>query len=468
MENRPLTAINSYDDAARWIFDRINYERIRPQKQSSHFRLERVEKLLTVIDSPQQRIRAVHIAGTKGKGSTAAILNSILVASGIRTGLFTSPHIELFEERMRVNHAMPDQTQLTALVSELRDRLARADPDIVADGPTYFEVATLLAWMFFDQQQVELAVLETGLGGRLDCTNVCSPLVTIITSIGLDHTDILGDTLELIAAEKAGIMKPNIPLLTWVTQPEVIEVIRARSAAVNCEVFWRNNELKLTINHGGDTAVQSIDVTTPSATYRNLQLPLAGKYQAGNAALAVAAADLLSVDEPRITVHTIANGVRRTKWPLRFERFGSNPMIVLDAAHNPDSVAAFVETCREQFGDRPRTLIFASSRDKDAATMLKIIAPQFQQIVLTKFQHNPRATSTEQLTSMLRQAITENGSIAPSIHVAETPQAALQIAREIVTDDGIICCAGSIFIAAELRTLLNTESEIATVHAPEP
>lgn len=463
MKNTLPTTINSYDDAARWIFDRINYERVRPRKQSNHFRLERVEKLLSVIDSPQQRIPAIHIAGTKGKGSTAAILNSILVTSGIRTGLFTSPHIELFEERMRVNHAMPNQTQLTALVDELRDRLSRADPDTVSDGPTYFEVATLLAWMYFDQQEAELVVLETGLGGRLDCTNVCSPLVTIITSIGLDHTDILGDTLELIAAEKAGIMKPNVPLLTWVSQPGVIEVIRSRAQALPCEVFWRNRDLEVTIhdNESENAATQDIDVITPTARHCNLQLPLAGKHQAGNATLAVAAADLLSRKEPRITPQTIANGIQQTTWPLRFERFSYNPTIVLDAAHNPDSIAAFVETCREQFENQPRTLIFASSRDKDAATMLKILAPQFQQIVLTQFQHNPRAINAEELDRMLQSTVAENSLAAPSVHIAETPLQALQISRTIVPRDGVICCAGSIFIAAEIRTLLAAESKIS-------
>jgi dihydrofolate synthase / folylpolyglutamate synthase len=454
MENTLPTSIDSYDDAVQWIYGRINYERVRPQKLSTHFRLERVEKLLSVIGSPQQRIPAVHIAGTKGKGSTAAILNSILVSSGIRTGLFTSPHIELFEERLCVNGAMPNQSQLTELVTELQDRLSHADPDIVADGPTYFEVATLLAWMFFDQQKVEIAVLETGLGGRLDCTNVCSPLLTIITSIGLDHTDILGDTLPLITAEKAGILKQNVPLLTWVHQPEVIEVIRNRAAQLSCDVYWRDSHIQVATHQSNGLADQCISVTTPQTVHPNLHLPLLGRHQAGNAALAVAAADVLSRQERRITAQTIATGVSQTHWPLRFEHFGNNPTIILDAAHNPDSVAAFVETCQEQFGDRPATLIFASSRDKDAATMLKIVAPRFQQIVLTKFERNPRAIGTEQLTVMLQDAITVGHFPAPEIHVAETPTESLQVARRIVAHDGVICCAGSIFIAAELRTLL--------------
>ena len=167
MDKPFLNTIMTDADADRWIYDRIDYERVRPRKASTHFRLERVERLLSVIGSPQKRIPAVHIAGTKGKGSTAAILDSILTCSGIRSGLFTSPHLHQFSERMRVNGRMPDRARLTSMVADLQQRLQQADPEIVEDGPTYFEVATLLGWMYFDQEQVEVAVLETGLGGRL-------------------------------------------------------------------------------------------------------------------------------------------------------------------------------------------------------------------------------------------------------------------------------------------------------------
>lgn len=450
--------IKSYDDAVKWIYDRINYERIRPQTSSGHFRLDRVARLLELIDVPQKRIPAVHIAGTKGKGSTAAILNSILVESGISTGLFTSPHIELFEERMRVNGAMPTQKELTGLVRDLANRLANADPDIVADGPTYFEVATLLAWQYFDMKNVDIVVLETGLGGRLDCTNVCQPTLTIITSIGLDHTDILGDTIEKIAAEKAGIIKSGVPLLTWVDQPEVIEVIRKKAAEKNCDVSWWDTDFQVRVHQPADGFGQLIDVTTPNAVHEKLRLPLMGRHQAGNAALAVGAADFLSVHEKRITPETIAAGVAATTWPLRFEVFELQPTIVLDAAHNPDSITAFIETCCEQFSDQPKILIFASSRDKDAPAMLKILAPEFDRIVLTQFQHNPRAIEAGELEQILNSVCAESNLKCPTPHVVATPEAALAAARKVTPNNGVICCAGSIFIAAELRTILMGKS----------
>lgn len=459
MDKALPTSIESYEDAVQWIYDRINYERVRPQKSSNHFRLERVEKLLQLIGSPQARIPAVHIAGTKGKGSTAAILHSILKASGVRSGLYTSPHIELFEERMRVDGDMPTPEELTKLVAQLASLLANADPDLVADGPTYFEVATLLAWMYFDTKKVDIVVLETGLGGRLDCTNVCSSILTIITSIGLDHTYILGDTLEKIAWEKAGILKPGIPLLTWVDQPEVINVIRDRATELDCKVSWRGEELTAVVKDSTSINCQTVDVRVTDAVYKNLQLPLLGRHQAGNLALAVAAADFLSRDDERITPASIARGVQQTEWPLRFEIFGDRPPIVLDAAHNPDSIAAFIATCRDYFPDRSRTLIFASSRDKDAAAMLRILLADCERIVLTQFQFNPRAIEAADLEATLRRLCEEMNVPGPEIHVAETPTQALQIAEDSTPEDGIICCAGSIFIAAEVRGLLTSKKK---------
>ncbi|MEZ6130179.1 MAG: folylpolyglutamate synthase/dihydrofolate synthase family protein [Planctomycetaceae bacterium] len=449
------TVITCYDDALRWIYERIDYERIRPVRTSTHFRLERVERLLSVIDSPQNRIPAVHIAGTKGKGTTAAVLSSILNASHVHHGLFTSPHISQFEERMRVDSVMPNPQQLTALVAELQDRLARADAALVEDGPTYFEVATLLAWMYFDQQQVELVVLETGLGGRLDCTNVCRPVVTIITSIGLDHTHILGDTYELIAAEKAGILKHGVPLLTWVSQPEVIDVVRKKSQQVDCPVYWRDIDIQADVHHLSGQLTQTLNVTSPVRNHTGLTLPLLGHHQAGNAAMAISAADLLSQTDARITPATIAQGVAGTIWPLRFEIFDRSPPVILDAAHNPDSIAAFSATFRENFGRRPPVLIFASSQDKDARTMLHTLSQHFPTIVLTRFCSNPRAYDPAQLQSWLTNIQNTNKAcVTSNVQTADNPAAAFRLAQSIASDDGVICGTGSIFLAAELRALL--------------
>ena len=441
--------VASYDDAVRWIYERIDYERVPPVRASPHFQLDRVRRLLALIDSPQDRIPAVHIAGTKGKGSTAAVLDSILKASDIRSGLFTSPHIELFEERMTVNGRQPEPGEVTYFVSKLQQCLETADEDLKNDPPTYFEVATLLAWMYFDQQDAELVVLETGLGGRLDCTNVCRPMVTVITNVSLDHTSILGDTLEKIASEKAGIIKRDVPLVTGVTQPAVVAVCRKKAALLNAPVSRLRQDLHVEI-HSASRDRQVIGVTTPWNRYEDLELPLLGVHQAENAALAVTAADLLSATDSRITSAAIGAGVRQTSWPLRFQVIAGPPTTILDAAHNPTATHAVVRTLNDGlWPERPRVLVFGASRDKDVETMLSILLREFDHVILTQFCSSPRSC---QPGSLERLAVKISGTT--DIRTAETCAAALQMAHSAANPDGLVFVTGSVFLAGECRSIL--------------
>lgn len=438
--------ISDYDSAIQWIYDRIDYERIRPRRNSTHFQLERVERLLALVGSPQTRIPAVQIAGTKGKGSTAVMLQSILTAADHKTGLFTSPHIHRFEERIRVNGTSPTEAQLTALVQQFCRSLQSADEEFRKDGPTYFEVATVLAWMFFDECQVELAVLETGLGGRLDCTTVCQPLLTIITNIGLDHTHILGDTHAEIAAEKAGIMKPSIPLLSWVKHPEAVSVIDEFARRLNCQIYQGGREILLNQNE------DCFGVQTPGRQIEGLKIPLAGDHQKKNAALSVAAAMLLKDKFAPVTDQSIRQGLASVSWPLRFEIVSQAPVIVLDAAHNPDSAAALADTVNSHNMPGHRVLVFGSSRDKDAIGILKNLLPSFQTVILSEYRLNPRATSVDEL-----KQIADRLNADVQIHVQADLQAALQQANDIAGSTGSILGTGSIFLAAELRSLLTTK-----------
>jgi dihydrofolate synthase / folylpolyglutamate synthase len=460
MEKTLPTTVTTYDDAVRWIYDRIDYERVRPRRQSSHFRLERVERLLALIGSPQQRIPAIHIAGTKGKGSTAAMVDSILTASGSRSGLFTSPHIHSFEERMRVAGCMPDPDELTVMVRSLQETLLNADADLIQDGVTYFEVATLLAWMFFDRNDIEFAVLETGLGGRLDCTTICQPVATVITSIGLDHTHILGNTIEAIAGEKAGIIKPDVPVFSWARQPDAVRVIAERSAALKCELFRGEIDIFECVRGaiGGEIGEQRFDVKTPVATHEDLMLPLLGDHQRRNAALAVAVSDFLSQTDHRITADSIAKGLASLSWPLRFEVVSTSPFIVLDAAHNPDAITACLNTLGSQnWSTDRRVLIFAVSRDKDAAQMLQLVRPHFDTLILTRFETNPRAYSPQELAELLDRS--DQSADTATVVTAETPAEALSLAEKTVGHNGMICGTGSIFLAAELRNLLRQSED---------
>ena len=490
--DKPLgMEIKTYEEAMRWLYDRIDYERIRPSGQSNPFRLERVQQLLNLIGNPHQRIRAVHIAGTKGKGSTAAMIDSILRRAGLRVGLFTSPHIVSFEERMRVNGSMPNPVQLTSLVQQLSQLLVHAAADSPDRPPTFFEITTLLAWMFFDQQHVDIAVLETGLGGRLDCTNVCNPLLTIITSIGLDHTHILGDTIAKIAAEKAGIIKPAIPVIQGRLPAEADAVVALFAQNNNSlrqvlDTDFRYSALPGTFEGDHCCTVdqlaadgdevgrtntnrfrQAMIFERPDGSQIELKVPFAGEHQLQNAALAVQAADILStMIAPSINEQAILKGLADTFWPLRFEVLSyQHVQVIVDAAHNPDSIVALM-TCLQQqpWHFSARTLIFASSADKDAASMLALVAPHFDRIILTRYVGNPRSIAPEDLQSILNQvlfaspATNEQSEKGRPVEVllAPEPSAALTLACQMPTqlEQHFICATGSLFLAAEIRSLI--------------
>lgn len=445
--------VQSYDEAVRWIYERIDYERIPPVRASPHFQLDRVRRLLALIDSPQERIPAVHIAGTKGKGSTAAMVDSILRASDIRSGLFTSPHIEAFEERMTVRGRQPAEDEITQLVSSLQRSLRTADGDLRNNPPTYFEVATLLAWMYFDRHDAELVVLETGLGGRLDCTNVCHPIMTIITNISLDHTSILGNTLQKIAFEKAGIIKRDVPLVTGVTQPVVIDLCHSRATSLNAPVSRLHQDIHVDVRTSSRNR-QIIEVTTPWRRHRYLELPLAGVHQAENAALAVAATDLLSAAKPQITDSTIGDGLRQVSWPLRFEIIPGSPATILDAAHNPSAVSAVVRTLNDGlWPERPRVLVFGASRDKDVQNMLAILLPEFDHAILTRISSSPRSCLPAAL-----ERLASNVGGSTTIETANTSAEALDRARSATKRTGLVFVTGSVFLTGECRGILRETS----------
>jgi dihydrofolate synthase/folylpolyglutamate synthase len=470
MNVRASSDSTEYRQALDWLYDRTDYERTRPADKSP-FRLERTQRLLQQLGNPQLKIPAVHIAGTKGKGSTAAMIDSILRQAGIRTGLFTSPHIVQFEERMRVCGSQPTPEQLTTLIQRLR-LLLDAPATLPEDRhPTFFEATTLLSWMFFTDEQIDIAVLETGLGGRLDCTNVCRPLVTVITSIGFDHMQILGNTLSLIAGEKAGIIKPQVPVVEGVLPAEASAVVASRSehlqaSRVVCglDFTWAAE----TPHTPGDRS-QTIRIRTPRNTFTQLQIPLLGKHQAQNASLAVMACEILQQNGwPQISSAAITNGLRLTRWPLRFEIFAGSPPVILDAAHNPDSISAVCQLLQEtEWQDLDGTLIFAVAADKDAETMLRRALPQFSHVVLTRFTCNPRSVAPEALLPAARQLCDQLPN-PPQLHVTETPEAAFSLATALAADSGYVLATGSIFLAAEIRGILLRARPLETHAPPQP
>ncbi|HVJ68898.1 MAG TPA: folylpolyglutamate synthase/dihydrofolate synthase family protein, partial [Caulifigura sp.] len=351
------TAGSDYRAAMDFIFQRLNYERVSHDSYNvEDFRLARMTRLLELLGNPQEKLLVAHVAGTKGKGSTSAMLASILQAGNIRTGLFTSPHIMRFEERMTVNGAEPTPSQIVSLVDSLRpavETLVREMPP----GPTFFEVTTALAWLHFLEQKCEVAIMEVGLGGRLDSTNVCKPHCCIITSISRDHMRLLGDTLPQIAAEKAGIIKHDVPVVTGVDQTEVLAVIEDFARRAEAPLYRLGQEIRYEIKGTVESEGlprYRVDVETPRQRYQDLICPLPGPHQCRNLALAVAAFDLF-VAGPDLPF--VREGLAALHWPLRIEQVSARPRVIIDTAHNDASMTALCETLAP-LKHRRRLLVF--------------------------------------------------------------------------------------------------------------
>ncbi len=362
--------------------------------------LARMEALLAAMGQPHRAYPCVHIAGTNGKGSTASLLAAIARVAGYRVGLHTSPHLWQIGERMRVDGTPASTAWLEAAVTRYRLVFEQVQP-------SFFEATVALSFLYFAEQQVDLAIVEVGLGGRFDATNVVHPCLAIITSIGLDHTDILGNTLEAIAREKAGIIKPGVPVLTAVTQPEARAVIHQTAVAQQAPLhhLWDEVYLERLVLKA---PCMRLTARTPLRHYTKLELALLGRHQATNALLALRAAELLFpevVDDP----HPIVQGLRNVKQLSglrgRFDVLQTRPLIVVDVAHNPDGLTAVLETLEaiHPLGKGRRYAIWSALQDKDASTMAKQLVQAGFAIYIGALE-NPRAWSAIELSALVQQA----------------------------------------------------------------
>lgn len=446
------STLSTYEQALEFLYNRINYERVQSSAYSAgDFKLNRMRGLLESLGNPQDRIPAVHIAGTKGKGSTAVMIASILQAAGYRVGLFTSPHISKFEERMTVNGIQPSEAEIVALVNGLLEPVGQLDQELGGMSPTYFEITTAMAWQFFAQQQADIVVLEVGLGGRLDATNVCKPEVCVITSISRDHTHLLGSEVHQIAREKAGIIKTDVPVVSGVVNFPAQEVIAevcqqrgARLTQLDRDFHYQHSRTPDAQAIGGRITVQ-----TAQQKFENLPLPLIGEHQAHNAALAVMAVAELTQRDWKIETSAIHLGLEQVQWPARIEVVSQDPLVIVDAAHNWASIAALIQTLDEHFAGKSRIAIFAATRDKDVQGMLRQLLPRFETIILTSSQSNPRSVPVEQLFAMTRTLSDRH------VHLARDPRTAWDMARQLSGPNDLICITGSFFIAAEVREILH-------------
>ena len=444
----------SYLDARDYILGFANFEIASAERlRYREFNLARVRAALTLLDDPHLSYPTVHIAGTKGKGSTAAMVASVVRAAGHRVGLYTSPHLHTVRERIAVDGAAITEKDFAAGVDEIKSAIAQVNADGRYGRISTFEALTLLAFHHFRQAKVGYAVIEVGLGGRLDATSVVAPEVCAITNISLDHTDVLGESLAEIAAEKSAIIKPGIRVVSAPQAEEVRDVIRAQAARsgaplidVGREVRWRRLEQDL----GG----QLLELKTSAATYRT-RLPLLGAHQMENAATAVAIAEALETRGVEIGALAVQRGLEGVQWPARMEVLGRNPLVMVDGAHNLESMRALCGSLREEVPFGRLTVIFGANRSKNIMGMLTELARLPVSILVTRSRH-PKAASVEEVTSVSRD-------LGIPVGTARNAASALDLAMRVTGINDVILATGSLFIAAEVReSVMGIEPEPAS------
>jgi dihydrofolate synthase/folylpolyglutamate synthase len=458
--------------ALAFLLGRIDYERTQKVPyRSRDFKLDRMRDLMARLGNPQESYRAVHIAGTKGKGSTAVMVAAILSAAGYRTGLYTSPHLEQLEERFVIDGQQCPEADLVRLLGRIHPEVLELDQRAVANGnrpgPTYFEITTAAALLYFQWQQVDCAVLEVGLGGRLDSTNVCRSAVSIITSISLDHMRQLGNTLAAIAREKAGIIRPGVPVVSGVLQDEPQQVIRQIASERRAQLLHLNHDFGFRSRPApqaepSDAAANALTDPTNRFTYweqvdgvsfelPEVQTPMLGRHQAANASVALAAVRQLQRDGWHVPSDAVRRGLSQATCPARIEVACLRPQIILDAGHNRASIEALLEVLKARTVHGQRILVFATSVDKDIHGMLAELLPQFDHIVLTRYLNNPRAVDPVTMEQLCRQICSETGSGMPSLQVCVDPAEAWDVIKSRAKPADLVCVTGSFFLAAEIR-----------------
>jgi dihydrofolate synthase/folylpolyglutamate synthase len=401
--------------------------------------LERTRELLRALGNPEKSLKFVHIAGTNGKGSTAACMASVLQTAGYRTGLYTSPYILRFNERMQVNGVHISDAELEDMTNEIRPFA-----DAMKDAPTEFELITALAMKYFLYQKCDIVVLEVGMGGELDSTNVIdTPEVAVITAIGLDHTAELGPTLSHIAAAKAGIIKEGGDVVIYggnVTCSDCREVEEVFETACQQKkaVLHRTDFSRLNV-HAFDLDAVRFDFKP----YKDIRLPLVGTYQPKNAALSVTALEVLRAKGWKISDDDIVSGLARVYWPGRFEVLLQHPVFILDGAHNPHGIAATSESLNRHFGDRKIVFLLGVMADKDVLAMVGFIAPLAKAFVTVE-PHNPRAMKAEKLRDILT---VYNKPVTACASIPEGVAVAINQAGE----DGVVCALGSLYFSGDIR-----------------
>jgi dihydrofolate synthase/folylpolyglutamate synthase len=431
----------NYRETIAYLYSLTDYEKIRVERYTPEtYDLSRVERLLAAMGNPHTRFPAVHIAGTKGKGSAAAMCEACLRAAGYRTGFYTSPHLHTFRERIQVAGRKIAREEVIALVEEARPLIERT-PDV-----TYFEAITAMGFLHFARSEVDVAVVEVGLGGRLDATNVLTPEVCVITSLSLEHMVLLGDTLAEIAHEKAGIIKPGIPAVSAPQRAEAIKVLEA--------VSQQRGASLTEVGRDWDYEPGPADLDGQAFTARRIAggsseldgeywIPLLGRHQLENATSVIAALGILRQRGFRVPVEAMRKGLRTVRWPGRLEILGREPLVVGDGAHNPYSAQVLRQALEEWFPGQRWVLIFGASADKDVAGMLRVLLPISDYVIVTRSDH-PRAAAPVELADVVASV---GGGAEVSVNVRKSIRRGLAM----MDPGGGLLATGSLHLVADVR-----------------
>lgn len=444
---RSPRAFRTYDQAMKYLIERTDYERQQRLRYNvTTFDLGRMEALLKGLGNPHLKTKTIHIAGTKGKGSTATMLARMLEANGYKVGLYTSPHVTSLHERIAINGDMVSRKAMTDLINRaypVVEKLAKK-PD---NAPTFFEIFTAMAFLYFVDQKVDLAVIETGLGGRLDSTNVITPELVGITSISIDHQNLLGSTLDAITREKAGIIKKGVPVVTVQQDPQAMKVLKRQATALKAPLVVTGRDVDFSYRfessreYGPHTR---ICLTTPNSRFEHLRVPLPGEHQAINCGLALAMLDQLKARGFQLDDSKAVNGLSKVSMIGRMEMICNDPRILVDTAHNAASIRALIQAIGQHIPYDSMVIIFGCNSDKDVRGMLTELQYGADKVIFTR-SNNPKAVFPQDLAEMYTDLCGKMCQTALSLREA------VRIARNAISREDLICITGSFYLVGQAK-----------------
>ena len=446
-----------YKSALTYIEQFIDYERSPDfARQARLYNLNRISQLLDLLGNPHERLKVIHVAGSKGKGSTAAIIASVLTHAGYKTGLYTSPHLITPRERCRIDNKLISESELACYIDKLKPAIETVSASEFG-RVSFFEIYTALALTYFADKAIDFAVIEVGLGGRLDATNVVSPVTTVITPIGLEHTSILGETYTEIAIEKAEIIKQECPVALAPQHPEAYTVIERVAKERNAPIVKVKNLIEknsdnLLLNSDGVPIAQQFDVETDTEKYPQLTLPLLGHHQYINATTAIAVIECLKQKGYIITKDSVYTGFEKVQWHGRIQQIMSSPLVVLDGAHSPVSIEALCHAIRENYRYTQVIFIVSIMKDKDLQAIGKIISKTADSVIVTQVLNNPRVMPAKTIYD------TWSG-IFKKIKTYTTPEEAITIGLSSASPTDLICVTGSLYLVGQALKFFNCEYE---------